>query len=216
MQTFENQRRLVVEGIDDLYSVVGIMRAHIDWPDDRAKAPVYIDIGRSVDEILSPLYLGVLLKSPTIRMLGIIIDANSRPGARYGRLRELCRKSFPDIPEGLPPEGLVVEGGDGRTLGAWIMPNNLSTGALEDLLIAAIPDAGKPILEHAKATVEAAQRKGAPFRSAHIEKARLYTWLALQDPPSQNPRRALYSKALDPTSHSVRPFVAWFRRLYRL
>ena len=106
----DNPRRLVVEGYDDLYSVREIMRTHIEWPDtNESEYPVYIDIGYGVNEILNENYMGVLLKSPTIKNLGIMIDADEkRAWQRYRSLYDLCRASFPDMPDTLPFEGLVV------------------------------------------------------------------------------------------------------------
>lgn len=215
-ETGNNPRRLVVEGIDDLYSVVGVMRAHILWPDDRSKAPVYIDQVGSVDKILEPHHINVLMKSGSIQTVGIMVDANSNGSSRYERLRDLCLEFFPNIPPELPRDGMVVENDDGRRLGAWVMPDNGSDGALENFLIPLIPDAGQALLKHVDANVETARNVGAPYRDAHANKARLYSWLALQDPPTQNPRRALYSKALDPELPNAMPFVTWFKQLYRL
>ena len=211
MQEMSNPRRLVVEGIDDLYSVVGVMRAHISWSNDRSKAPVFIDQWGSPDEILGPEYIDVLLKSKTIQMLGIMVDANSRGSARYERLRQLCLAFFPNIPEKLPKEGMVVDNDDGRRLGAWIMPDNVSGGALEDFLIPLIAaGSGRTLLQHVSEFVTASKTVGARYKDAHTTKANLYSWLALQDPPSQNPRRALYSKALNPELPSAESFVKWF------
>ena len=215
MMGSDNPRWLVVEGIDDLYSVVGIMRSHTSWPDDRTKAPVWIDLGKSVDEILKPSYLRVLLKTTTIRTLGIMVDANSKHDSRFNRLRETCMEFFPNIPEEMPSGGLVVDRNGGSRLGAWIMPGNSSHGALEDFLIPLIPDRGRPLLEQVDKNLSEVNAI-APFREAHTQKARLYSWLALQNPPSQNPRSALYSKALDPMLPSARPFVDWFCKLYQL
>ena len=210
----DNPRRLVVEGIDDLYAVVGVMRAHISWPVDREQAPVWIDRGGSVSEILKPAFLDVHLKSRTIGTLGVMIDANSSGVTRYRQLRTLCKNTFPEMPERLPAEGLVVGNEHGRRLGVWIMPDNASDGALEDFLIRIISDAGQTMLEHATDTVAKARDAGAPVREAHLQKARLYSWMALQDPPSRHPREALYSRALDPAHPYAIPFVEWFKRLY--
>ena len=210
-----NPRRLVVEGIDDLYSVVGIMRAHTQWPADKEKAPVWINLGRSVSEILEPSNLRVFLKSTTIQTLGIMVDANTKRNARYKRLRDICIEFFPDMPADMPHGGLVVDNEDGRRLGAWIMPDNASQGGLEDFLLPLIPDGGRPLLQHVDKNISEVSAV-APFRQAHTRKALLYSWLALQDPPSQNPREALYSKALDPTLPCARPFADWFCKLYQL
>ena len=216
MQGSTNPRRLVVEGFEDLYSVVGVMRAYVSWPERAEDAPVWIDLGRSADEILNSTYLGVLLKSPTIQRLGIMIDANSKANLRYRSIYTTCSGQFPLMPTELPPDGMVVKNEQGRRLGVWIMPNSASNGALEDFLIELIPVAAKPLFEHASESVDKARKLGAPFRNVHFDKARLYTWLAVQNPPSQNPRSALYSKALDPTLPAAQRFAKWFRHLYDL
>ena len=212
----DNSRRLVVEGIDDLYSVVGVMRAHISWPADQVKAPVWIDRFGSVDEILKPDHINMLMKSSNIQMLGIMVDANSNCSSRYKSIYDRFSEFFPNTPRKLPRDGMVVENDDRRRFGVWIMPDNVSDGALEDFLIPLIPDAGQALLKHVDASVETARNVGASYRDAHANKARLYSWLALQDPPTQNPRQALYSKALDPRLPTAMPFVTWFKKLYRL
>ncbi len=87
----DNPKRLVVEGYDDLYTVREIMRTQIEWPGaNESEYPVYIDIGKSVNEILNKDYMGVLLKSSTIRTLGIMIDADDQgAGRRYQSLYNL-------------------------------------------------------------------------------------------------------------------------------
>ncbi len=189
------------------------MRAHTPWPEDREETPVWIDIGRSADEILS--YLPVLLKSTTIQTLGVMLDANSRPVPRYNSLRQVCLDFFRNIPRRIPTRGLIIDGDDGRRLGAWIMPDNRSNGALEDFLIPLISDSGRPLLDAVDQNLSQLA-EFAPFRESHTQKARLYSWLALQDPPSQNPRRALYSRTLDPMSPTAQAFVDWFLELYQL
>ena len=216
MQGSNHPRRLAVEGFEDLYSVVGIMRAYIDWPERVEEAPVWIEQVGSADEILDSTYLDVLLRSVPVKMAGIMIDANSNADSRYRRICNKCNSRFPRMPDKLPQDGLVVENEQGKRLGVWIMPNNASNGALENFLIELIPGPAKPLFKYARESVAGAREFDAPFRDAHSEKAQLYTWLAMQDPPSQNPRNALYSKALDPGLPAAQKFSKWFRRLYNL
>ncbi len=210
-------KRLVVEGYDDLYSVREILRTQIKWPDaSESEYPVYIDIGRSVNEILSKDYMGVLLKSSTIRTLGIMIDANDKgAGSRYQSLYNLCGASFPAMPNTLPPDGLIVSNRSQKRLGIWIMPDNRSNGDLETFLRDLVPD--QPLWNYAEGCTETARRNwDAPYRNAHTNKAKLYTWLSWQDPPVQNPGRALESRALDATLPATQSFISWFRKLFDL
>ena len=213
----ENPRRLIVEGYEDLYSVRGIMRAHINWPEtlDESLYPVFIDRGKSAQEILRKEYLGVILKSAPIKILGIMIDADESSAQRYQSLYNLCIGSFPSMPNTLPAEGLVVSNGSDKRLGAWIMPDNQSEGDLETFLRGLVPN--RPLWEHAERSTDLAKREcNAPYRDAHVNKAMLYSWLSWQDPPVQNPGKALDSKSLDATLPAAQPFVTWFRTLYGL
>ena len=212
-----NPKRLVVEGYDDLYSVREIMRTQIEWPDtSESEYPIYIDIGKSVNEILKKEYMGVLLKSSTIRTLGIMIDADQNGVTRrYQSLYNLCSASFPDMPNALPIEGLVVNNASQKRLGIWIMPDNRSEGDLETFLRDLVPD--QPLWKYAESCSESAKKDwNAPYRNAHRNKAKLYSWLSWQDPPVQNPGRALKSGALDATLPVTQSFIEWFRKLFDL
>ena len=212
-----NRRRLVVEGYADLYSVRGVMRPYIDWPttQDASRYPVFIDRGGSVDEILNQKFLNVLLTSPTIEILGIMIDADETPAQRYRTLHGLCIGSFPGMPDVLPTDGLIVNNASNMRLGVWIMPDNHSEGDLEAFLRNLVPS--PRLWEHAERSTELAKEDyNAPYRDAHLNKAKLYSWLSWQDPPVQNPGKALDSRSLDSTLPTAQTFVTWFRTLYDL
>ena len=145
-----------------------------------------------------------------------MFDANGNPKGRYERLRRSCLGLFPDMPEELPKTGLVLENGDQKRFGVWIMPDNIATGELETFLRYLVPDLSEPIWKYAAECVTTARDLGAECRETHIPKARLYTWLAWQDPPGYSPGIALTKKILDPHSPHASIFVAWFRDLYQL
>lgn len=213
----DNPKRLVVEGYDDLYSVREIMRTQIEWPDTgESDYPVYIDRGKSVGEILKKEYMGVLLKSSTIRILGIMIDADQvGVSRRYHSLYSLCNATFPEMPHHLPAEGLIVDNASRKRLGIWIMPDNRSAGDLETFLQDLVPD--QSLWEYAEHCTESAKKDwNAPYRDVHTNKAKLYSWLSWQDPPVQNPGRAIESGALDATLPHSQSFIEWFRRLFDL
>ena len=207
---------MVVEGYDDLFSVVGLMGAHISWPADVKQAPVHIRIGSGADEVLKRGFLDGLLKSNVVKVLGVMLDADTNSGGRYHSVRALCEPFFPEMPKALPKEGLIVENADQKRLGVWIMPDNSSEGNLEAFLKFLVPNRLEPIWAHAVESVKTAKRMGCECRDSHFDKAHLYTWLAWQDPPGQKPGESLTKKVLDPHASSAAPFVAWFRGLYRL
>lgn len=206
---------LIVEGFTDLNTVVGIMRKHTIWPDTKERAPVWISRGGSANEILSRDYVRAALAPKGLRTLGLIVDANSSCAGRYQSIRRQFSEHFSEMPDQLPRDGFVVENEEGIRFGAWIMPDNHSPGAVEDFLIGLIPQGGKVLMERTVRHVESLNAI-APFRRPHVHKARLYSWLALQDPPTLDPLKALYTGALDAEHVNATKFVDWFIDLYQL
>ena len=119
------------------------------------------------------------------------------------------------MPRDMPSDGLILNGPADKRLGAWIMPDNKSPGDLETFLRGLVPNTAVELMDHAeRCTASAKGEFHAPFRDVHTSKANLHTWLSWQDPPDQNPGKALASRALDPRISAAQPFVAWFRKLY--
>lgn len=206
---------LIVEGYTDLNTVVGVMRKHAEWPDTKAHAPVWISRGGSVKEILHNENVEAMVTAKGLRNLGLMVDANSSCEGRYESIRGRFVEYFPTMPERISPHGLIVENADGIRLGVWIMPDNHSSGAVEDFLIGLVPEGSKILMERTINHVES-MHNISPFRRSHVHKARLYSWLALQDPPTMDPLKALYTGALDAKHPTATEFVNWFIELYRL
>ncbi len=207
----------MVEGYADLYSVVGLMSAHVPWPQGKLSAPVYIHMGNGAEEILKDCFLTTFLKSSVIKSFGVMLDADTKPRGRYIRIRSLASPFFPGMPSDLPNVGLVIENAaEKKQFGVWIMPDNKSEGGLETFLKHLVPNSAEPTWKHATESVQQAKRIGCGCRDPHVPKANLFTWLAWQDPPGQSPGESLTKKILDPLSPSANTFVSWFRKLYML
>jgi|SRR5579871_181847 len=211
-----NSNVLIVEGHDDKHSVIGLMEHHVDWPDGRENAPVYVDVGGSVDEILKRQYLSAQLKRAGLKSLGVILDGDMHPYGRYQRLRDICLEHFPSMPEEMPTGGLVITDHAGLRFGAWVMPDNQQGGDLETFLSRLVPGTAEVLWQHAVRSVDSARKMGATCRDCHLPKANLYTWLAWHDPPSQSPGITLKMKVLDPHCPAAAGFVEWFKKLYAL
>jgi len=208
---------LVVEGNDDRHSVVGLMQHRIQWSSDPKEWPVYIEVGKSVTEILQTGYLSTEMKASNVRILGVILDADdAQADGRYQRIQQLMTNLFPTLPSEVPKEGLITENLEGKRFGVWLMPDNQSGGSLETFLRYLVPDEQEPLWQHACDSVVIARKNGAACRESHCDKANLYTWLAWQEPPGQSPGLALTQKILDPQSPHADPFVEWFKELYHL
>jgi hypothetical protein len=206
---------LIVEGHDDLHSVVGLMQHHLHWPDGKANAPVLIELGLSATEILNEKYLSTQIKRAGLRRLGVMFDADTNPTGRYESLRNLLLPQFPSLPTNLSADGICVEHG-GMRFGVWLMPDNVSQGYLEDFLKDLVPSDAKAVWDYASNAVVEAKKLGAACKDVHDPKARLYTWLAWQDEPGQSPGLALKKKILSANESSAEPFIKWFCSLYEL
>jgi len=191
------------------------MGDHTPWPEDKHKAPVWIEISNGAEDILRDGFLSVYLKDPEINTLGVMFDADGKPPERYTRVATLCKPFF-TFPKDLPKNGTILENADHKRFGLWVMPDNSSTGDLETFLKYLVPAVGQPAWDYAVVCVAEAKKKGCPYRDAHVAKAHLYTWLAWQDPPSQSSGRALTKYILDPKNSYAADFVKWFMELYKL
>ena len=207
---------LIVEGVDDKHSVIGLMRSHIAWPEQRSGWPIYIDLGNSADEILNPAFLSTQIKEAGVTTVGIMLDADANPAGRYQSIRNTCSRFLFPMPETLPAEGSVSQNPGGMRFGVWMMPDNASQGYLETFLRYLVPDREEPIWKHAVQAAESARGLGAQCPEKDIPKSNLYTWLAWQEAPGQQPGLALTKHILDPKSAYAQPFVKWFRALYEL
>ncbi len=98
----------------------------------------------------------------------------------------------------------------------WIMPDNRLSGMLETFLAYLVPTASQSLWTYATEAVAEAKTLGAPYRDVHIDKAKIYTWLAWQAPPGRQLHNAIMERILDPQSPYASGCVDWFRVLYDL
>lgn len=119
---------------------------------------------------------------------------------------------LPTLPEAATGAGAVVTG-SGKTLGIWVMPDNLGPGMLETFLgMLARQDAS--VWDHAGAATARAVELGAPIKPTHLDKAHIHTWLAWQSPPGRQLHDAIKQHQLRPGAPVAADFLAWFRRTF--
>ena len=206
-------KQLLVEGQDDKFSVIGLMEHHVLWPNEKNRWPVFVDAVGSVSEILNTTYLRTKLKESNLEVLGVMIDADDEPAARWQSFRSICAPAFPNLPLELPADGLIAHDASGLRLGFWLMPDCSSGGMLETFLRHLVPESANSLWRHAEASFTTACSLGALCRPVHADKARIHTWLAWQNPPGETPGHALTRKTLDPNAPTAMAFVSWFKKL---
>ncbi len=210
-------RLLLVEGDEDLRVIPEFMERHIPWGKaaDFATWPAKIIPSDGVEALLKPGFIEAGLKSPGLKSLGIVIDANGDPAGRWQSIRARVVQQMPAVPDALPAEGLVMTNEGGLKFGVWLMPDCVSTGMLETFLATFVREQSEALWLFGEATCRQAKSlHNAPFKEVHFDKARVHAWLAVQDPPGQQIHSAILQKTLTVDSPSARPFVAWFRKLF--
>lgn len=201
--------RLLVEGKDDKFAVIGLLARHgQDW--ETREGPYVSECG-GIDSLLSTLR--VALKSYT--KLGAIIDADLSLKNRWAQLRSAVQDTGLKIPKNPVAGGLVIEGTRPNTkVGLWLMPDNKSPGKLEDFLSKLIPDNMNSIWELACTSTAEAIKSGAGLKQVDTVKGAVHAYLAWQESPGLPFGSALTAQFLKHEGPQVNEFVVWFRRLF--
>lgn len=221
------QRVIFVEGEDDMHAVGHLL------DQNGISACIFEDeIPTLVTEDIALKPLGgyptlrqnlptELQQSSELQRAGIVVDGNASPVGRWqslsGRIQDV---GGANIPDDLPAAGWVGKVGlPDRTItvGAWLMPDNHSPGAIEEFAVRLMPP-DDPLWNYAEACVAGLTEhiETDRFEQLPKSKARVHTWLAWQEEPGMPIGAAIRNHFLDPESPSAQHFVAWVRRLFTL
>jgi hypothetical protein len=207
-------RVLLVEGKDEQRLLPELLElGGVEWPN--RTPPIWIEEKDGVEKVLEDGSIEVELQASGLQSLGIVVDANGDPSARWRRVCSVLTKQVPDFPQESRPEGVIHELADGRRVGVWLMPDNVCVGMLETLLLA-IRGGDPKVAQLAAESCEQARSAGAPFREPHRDKAELHTWLAWQDPPGQQMHSAMRMRMLPVEGSVAAPFITWVKALHSL
>ena len=178
-----------------------------------------------LDEVESQDGVENLIESLGVRLtlseegdvIGVVIDADTEISDRWqsirGRITGVGYQNVPDQPD---PDGTILDP-PARTLlprlGVWIMPNNRTSGILEDFLRFLVPKSNI-LFDHAKASVAAIPEGERRFKQLAEPKAVIHTWLAWQEEPGLPFGTAITARFLDPSVAEVDVLAAWLKRLF--
>jgi hypothetical protein len=156
------------------------------------------------------------LKQAKVKTLGIVIDADQNIASRWQAIRNiLIRLHCQEIPE-QPQSGGWIQALSKELelprLGVWLMPDNQSSGMLEDFVLSLIPP-DDLLLAKAKTIVhEIEQEKLNRYKDSYHAKALIHTWLAWQKTPGQPMGQAITKLQAD-TAIAAK-FVDWLNQLF--
>lgn len=211
-----NPNLLLVEGKDELYTIPFFMDRFVEWGRNKGEWVVEIKEQGGVKELLKRRNFNAASKTFGLKALGVILDADDEFDSRWARVRELCRAIDPDFPNDLPSHGLIHITPDDPRLGVWIMPDNQSSGMLESFLRPKPSLVGTPLWELARESCKEAGRLEGSYKSAHLDKAHIHTYLAWIDPPGKRLQEAIRDQVMDSSSDLSQSFAAWMMNLFQL
>ena len=212
------KRLLLVEGKDDQHVMWNLFEARrvadtfeVECPETDGDANESGGIERLLDSIRWRLATGELER------LAVVVDANHKgPAARWQAIRDrLVNAGFDDLPKEHSPNGTVFDLSlrpqTPRSIrfGVWIMPDNRSSGMLEDFVISLIreDDRKLPLVDGFLDSIPAGKDR---FTEPHRPKARVHTWLAVGDRPGRPMGQAIKAdRQLDANHPTVQPFLDW-------
>jgi len=170
-----DKRLLLVEGSNDKHVILAIQgRRGIRLLDSEKKEFLVCE---GIDRLLSSL--PIQLKGSDIAQLGVVVDADVNPSNRWTELRSiLLAAGYIDVPQTPSEQGTIIEAPTESILprvGIWLMPDNKSSGILEDFLRFLVPT-DCALLPHAQKVISTLPEKR--FSLVADPKALIHTWLA--------------------------------------
>ena len=203
-------RVLLVEGPDDKHVIIHLSER------SGLEQNFWIIEKEGKDTLLDSIVLEA--RTPGRTVLGIVLDANDDPDARWqavtdrlNRLRQEDHFDLPELPAQPDPKGMIIE--DRLRIGIWLMPDNRSTGELEDFVGNMIPS-GDPVWPRSQAYIESIPSDDRKFASGKIQRAKVHAWLAARESPRPM-GLSIRAGDLHTNVANTTTFVEWLRKLFQ-
>jgi hypothetical protein len=212
-------RLLLVEGDDDAHAIRNLLGQHdisvAFLPKAGSSHVVAIKQVESVDDF-PPAIRNELKVGPDLSVLGVVADADRSPESEWESVWNalFAHGECPPMPE-LKHDGwtgsVPTAEHDEIPAGVWIMPDNVSEGALEEFAMELIPDEDQ-LWGYSHEVIDGLPERR--FDDKDEGKAQIHTWLAWQETPREPIGRALTQEVLNPEADLAERFVEWIRRLF--
>ena len=202
------KRLLLVEGVNDKHVVRQL------WQRVHCAGPSFcISEKQNVQELLRSIGTEINVRGREV--LGIMVDANDDVCGRWKAVANRLRRAGIVVPAKLDQAGVVIEGrpheGAPR-VGIWLMPDNASTGELEDFVAKMVPS-NDPVWPMSKGYINGIPSEHRKFSEGKILRAQIYAWLAAREDPRQM-GLAIKTEDLDVDDALCERFTGWLRELF--
>lgn len=171
----------------------------------------------SVEKLIESIGVRLPLLIEEGDVVGIVIDADTEISDRWKSIRNrIVSVGFQNVPDQPAPDGTILDPPAGTylpRLGVWVMPNNQTSGILEDFLHFLVPQPNI-LFDHARDSVAAIPEGERRFKQLYEPKAVIHTWLAWQEDPGRPFGTAITANFLDPNVQEAGVLADWLKRLF--
>ena len=199
-----DSRVLLVEGQDDKHVVLHLR--------ERRQLTLDFDVveRENVGSLLRTISADI--NAPGRQVVGILVDANSDLAARWDAVTNRLLDESIEAPQYPDPAGTIIATDGKPRVGIWLMPDNESSGELEDFVVRMIPGGDQvwPLSRRYIEEIPEAERK---FSEKKKLRAQLYAWLAAREDPRQM-GLAIRAGDLEVNSELSQKFIAWLTKLF--
>ena len=196
---------LIVEGVDDKYVAIqiAIRLGSIPRFDVFERGPV--------EDLLRSIPFDV--RTPGYDTIGFLLDADDNPANRWDAVSNQLRSAGIDAPSTPNPNGTIICATDDiPRIGIWLMPDNQSSGELEDFVAQMIPD-NDPVWPLSQGYIDRIPAGDRKFVSGKVLRAKIHAWLAAREDPRQM-GLAIRARDLDTSGPLCTRFTGWLDRLF--
>ena len=208
MPDIEPAHVLLVEGPDDKH-VVRQLCSHYQRVLHQSVPAFSIQVTGNDTKLLEAIGPAMLVSGR--RAVGVLMDADDDLNDRWNQLRSRFGEESVCIPADPDPGGTVLNLEDSPRIGIWVMPDNQSSGELEDFVRGMIPS-DDPLWPQSQRYVEKIPVEHQRFRPGKLLRAQLYAWLATREIPGRM-GAAIGAGDLDAEAANSTTFVNWLRKL---
>ena len=170
-----------------------------------------------IEKLLESLGVRLPLLNGEGDVIGVVIDADTDISVRWQSIRDrIIGVGYQNVPDQPDLDGTILDPPAGTYLprfGVWIMPNNQTSGILEDFLHFLVPQPNI-LFDHARDSVKTIPEGERRFKQLAEPKAVIHTWLAWQEEPGRPFGTAITARFLDPNVPEVDVLAAWLKRLF--
>lgn len=200
---------LLVEGKDDEHVFYALLKHH-----GIPRGIINVKDKEGIDNLLATLEVELL--GSELKQLGIVVDADVDLTARWQSLTAILRNSgYTKIQTSPDPAGTIIVEDDRPVVGIWIMPDNSVPGMLENFVRFLVPQ-NDLLWDRVFLCIDSIPETERLFRSQHLIKAQIHTWLAWQNEPGSPLGLSITKRYLEADALHAQLLIQWIRRVFSI